>query len=161
MPSKVYGLYNWYRTSIVPWRSHTNPVDVLQSSYYHTSALLLRQCSLFEGGAVATATLGYDKESPQQKLDRLLSTAMIKLIREQSGKWPDADITTARACVKYLAYGIDTAASQRHPDKNRLRFNRLTKAQNDTLFCCYTEVLLEEPSLIQSVDDNKAATLAP
>jgi hypothetical protein len=113
-----------------------------------------------KGEAVATATLGYDKESPQQKFERLLGASFVKTMQDTNRTWSKEDGHVIRACIKYLVYGTEAEESRCHPDPNHLRFNRLTKAHNDILYCCYLEVIWEEPLLSSAIVASKTATPA-
>jgi hypothetical protein len=84
---------------------------------------------------------GFSPESPADLLLRLLSTAFLTEVREHPDDWPMATRKIAIDCVKCLVHGTESANARR--DINQVQFTQLSLKQNDTLYACYFEVIVE------------------
>jgi hypothetical protein len=98
---------------------------------------------------MATATIGYDKESPCDKLARLIAAKVLASTKERPELWTSDQKRIAHACIKYLAFGIDSENARRHTLASRPRFIHLHTSQNDILLCSYLEVEMEDPELFE------------
>jgi hypothetical protein len=98
---------------------------------------------------MTTATLtSFDKESPSERICKSVSKALLKEMKKAPNTWPVKDCKTAIACIRHLACGIDSPASQRHTIHGKARYIRLSQEQSDSLQHWYLEALWEEPAAV-------------
>lgn len=99
--------------------------------------------------STATLKAPFSPESPEQVVELRIGTTLARHINSQrSTQWSAEDRRVAIACVKYLAHGTPSDASQQPSDNRRVRFNHLSMSQSDLLHCLYMEVKAwDEPTL--------------
>jgi hypothetical protein len=100
--------------------------------------------------STATLKAPFSPESSEQEIEVRIGTALTKYVNglKKKDKWSTKNCETAIACVKYLAHGTVSEASQQHITSWRMRFNKLKPEQSDLVYCLYIEVMTwDKPTL--------------